>query len=154
MRITFLNSAQYEKEVIYNKKIIKKYTHLGQYSCNKQFWVRLVVLFSPRTLIFFCAFDFNSYLTFSNQNLFLYSLYYAEACKEFAVPISTSLRPSNTAPFEKMSKQWKAVGNTVSDLTGSRFAPQTSCSQDERATLDQLASHLTSYQVKLQLYYK
>ena len=30
MRITFLNSAQYEKEVIYNKKIIKKY-HIIQH---------------------------------------------------------------------------------------------------------------------------
>ena len=29
-------------------------------------------------------------------------LYYAEACSEFAVPISASLRPGNTASSEKM----------------------------------------------------
>ena len=39
----------------------------------------------------------------------------------FAGPISTSLRPGNTVPFEEMSQWWRAVGNTGSDLTGSRF---------------------------------
>ena len=42
----------------------------------------------------------------SNQiksNLSLYSLYYAEACNELAGPISASLRPGNTAPFEEMA---------------------------------------------------
>ena len=29
----------------------------------------------------------------------------------------------NTAPFEEKSQQWRAVGNTVSDLTGSKFEP-------------------------------
>ena len=36
------------------------------------------------------------------SNLSLNSLYYAEACNKYAVPISTSLRPGNTAPFEEM----------------------------------------------------
>ena len=36
-------------------------------------------------------------------------------------PISASLRPGNTAPFEEMSQRWRAVGNTVSDLTGPRL---------------------------------
>ena len=40
----------------------------------------------------------------------------------------------NTALFEKMSKRWRAVGNTVSELTGPRFKPQTSHSRDERVT--------------------
>ena len=68
------------------------------------------------------------------QSLSLYSLYYAEACNEFAGPISASLRPGNTAPFEEMSQRWRAVGNTVSDLTGPRFEPRTSRSRDERVT--------------------
>ena len=33
-----------------------------------------------------------------------------------------------------MLQQRRAVGNTVSDLTGPRFEPQTSCSKDERVT--------------------
>ena len=33
-----------------------------------------------------------------------------------------------------MSQWWRAVGNTVSDLTGPRFEPQTSRSRDERVT--------------------
>ena len=68
------------------------------------------------------------------SNLSLYSLDYAEACNELAGPISASLRPGNTAPFEEMSQRWRAVGNTVSDLTGLRFEPQTSRSRDERVT--------------------
>ena len=49
-------------------------------------------------------------------------------------PIPASLRPGNTAPFEEMSQRWQLVGNTVSDLTGLRFEPQTSRSRDERVT--------------------
>ena len=71
---------------------------------------------------------------FPNQNLSLYLLDYAEACNELAGPISASLRLGNTAPFEEMLQRWRAVGNTVSDLTGSRFEPQTSRSRDERVT--------------------
>ena len=67
-------------------------------------------------------------------NLTLYSLYYAETCNEFAGPISESLHPANIAPFEEMSQWWRAVGNTVSDLTGKRFEPQTSRSRDECVT--------------------
>ena len=37
----------------------------------------------------------------------------------------------NTAPFEEMSQPWRAVGNTVSDLTCPRFEPQTSHSRDK-----------------------
>ena len=68
------------------------------------------------------------------SNLSLYSMDYAEACNELAGPISASLCPGNTASFEEMSQRWRAVNNTVSDLTGSRFEPQTSRSRDERVT--------------------
>ena len=37
----------------------------------------------------------------------------------------------NTAPFEEMWQQWQAIGNTVSNLTGPRFEPQTSRFRDE-----------------------
>ena len=71
----------------------------------------------------------------SNQsNLSLYLLDYAKACNKLAGPISASLRPGNTAPFEVISQRWRAVGNTVSDFTGPRFEPQTSRSRDERVT--------------------
>ena len=33
-----------------------------------------------------------------------------------------------------MSQRWRAVGNTVSDLTGPRFELQASRSRDERVT--------------------
>ena len=53
--------------------------------------------------------------TKSKSNLSIYSVDYAEACNELARPISASLRPGNTAPFEEMSQWWRAVGSTVSD---------------------------------------
>ena len=37
-----------------------------------------------------------------------------------------------------MSLRWRAVGNTVSDLTGPRFEAQTSRSRDERVTLQHI----------------
>ena len=52
----------------------------------------------------------------------------------FAGPISTSLRPGNTVPFEEMSQWWRAVGNTGSDLTGSRFEHRTSHFKDKSVT--------------------
>ena len=39
-----------------------------------------------------------------------------------------------TAFFEEMSQQWQAIGKTVTNLTGPRFEPQTSCSRDKRVT--------------------
>ena len=68
------------------------------------------------------------------KNLSLCSLYYAEACNEFAGPISASLRSGNTASFEEMSQRWQAVGNTMSNLTGPRFELATSRSKEERVT--------------------
>ena len=66
-----------------------------------------------------------------------YLLYYAEARNEFAGPISASLRPVNTGSTEEMSQRWRAVVNTVFDLTGVRFEPQTSRSRDESVTAQQ-----------------
>ena len=37
-----------------------------------------------------------------------------------------------TALLEEMLQQWRAIANTVSDLTSSRFEPLTSCSIGER----------------------
>ena len=81
--------------------------------------------------------DRDDVFQFSSQfksNRLLYSLYYAEAWNELAGPISASLRPGDTAPFEEMSQQRQAVGNTVSDLTGPIFKPHTSRPRDERVT--------------------
>ena len=44
------------------------------------------------------------------------------------------LRPGNSAPFKEILQRWRVVGNTVSDLTGPRFEPQTSRSRDEHVT--------------------
>ena len=55
-------------------------------------------------------------------NLSSYSLHYAEACNEFAgarLRISTPVGST----FEEMLQQWRAVGNSVSDLSGPRFEP-------------------------------
>ena len=43
-------------------------------------------------------------------------------------------RATQLRTFEEMSQRWRVVGNTVSDLTGPRFEPQTSRSRDERVT--------------------
>ena len=76
------------------------------------------------------------------SNLSLNSLYCAEACNELFEPISLSFRPGNTASFEEMLQRRRAVNNTVSDLTGLKFEPQTSRTRDQSVTLDQLASDL------------
>ena len=47
-------------------------------------------------------------------------------------PVSSSLRLGSTTSFKEMSQRWRSVGNTLCDLTGPRFEPQTSRSRDER----------------------
>ena len=42
------------------------------------------------------------------------SLYHAQACYELAAPICAPLHADNTAPFEEMSRRWRAGGSTVS----------------------------------------
>ena len=58
----------------------------------------------------------------------------SKACNELAGPISALLGSGNIGPFEEMSQRWRAVGNTMSNLTGPRFDPQTSRFRDERVT--------------------
>ena len=48
-------------------------------------------------------------------------MYYAEACNEFEGPISASFCRGNTDPLKEMSQRWRAVGNTVFDLTDLKF---------------------------------
>ena len=67
-------------------------------------------------------------------NSLLFSLYYDEACYEFAGLSSASLRPGSAAFFEEILQWWRAVGKTPSDLTGMRFESQTSISRDEGFT--------------------
>ena len=50
-------------------------------------------------------------------------MYYAESCNEFA-GFSSSLLHPGSASFVETSQRWRAVGNTVSDLTGPRFEAQ------------------------------
>ena len=77
-----------------------------------------------------------------------YSLYYAEACNEFARPISTSLRLWATQLF---SKKWCSGGEllaTLSVLTSPRLKPQTSHSKNT-LPLIQLAGQLLTYFKKI-----
>ena len=78
-------------------------------------------------------------------SLSLYSLYCADACKEFAGPISASLRLDNTAPFKKMLQRWRAVGNTVEF---DRSEIRTSDLSLQRRT----RCHSTNLQVKLLMF--
>ena len=59
----------------------------------------------------------------SNTRFKSNQIFYYTCCITLSLwgPISASLRPGNTAPFEEMSQRWRAVGNTVSDLTGPRL---------------------------------
>ena len=75
---------------------------------------------------------YNIYSIYIRIKSFILLTALREACNEFVGPISTLLRPSNTVHFEKMSQWWRAVGKTVSDLTGPRFEPQTSRTREER----------------------
>ena len=76
------------------------------------------------------------------SNLSLYSVYYAEACNEFAGPISASLRRGNTAPFEEMLQRWRAVGNSVSDWPALDLNLVPPAPQTNALRLDQLAGIL------------
>ena len=79
-----------------------------------------------------CVFDSN---VKSNVSFGLYSWCYAEASKELVMPISQVITTlSNTALFEKMLQRWRAVGNTVSYLTGLKFEPKTSHSRNKCVT--------------------
>ena len=81
-----------------------------------------------------CSLQYFVQVSKTKSNLSFYSLYYTKACNELSEPTPASLRLGNTAPFEEMSHRWRAVGNTVSYLTGSKFEAQTSRFIDERVT--------------------
>ena len=70
----------------------------------------------------------------SNQMFHYIPLYYAKACNEFEEPISTSSPSDNIVLFQEMLQRWRAVGNTVSDLTDQKFGPQTFRPIDEHST--------------------
>ena len=71
------------------------------------FWVYLFILH-------FLEFKINSKNIISKQFYQSIKSFVMLACNEFTGPISASLRPGNTALFEKMLQGWRAVGNTVS----------------------------------------
>ena len=89
----------------------------------------VLLLFLPSVLEYISV-HFQSILLQIKSNLLSYSLYYAKEYYEIVGTISASLSPENTASFKEIWQPWQAVGNTVSDLTGSRFAPQIFRSRD------------------------
>ena len=97
----------------------------------------------------------------SKLNFSLCSLYYAEACNEFAGPSPHHCAQATLLLSKKCCSSSELLA-TMSDLTGPRFDLRLQRRTGYRSTnwpviyqlLDQLAGHLTSFQVKLQLYYK
>ena len=77
------------------------------------------------------------YLDCASFLLSLYSLYYAEACCEFAGPTWASLRRATQAPFKEMSQRRRAVGNAASNFDLRLPAPGTNA-----LPLDHLAVYL------------
>ena len=79
-------------------------------------------------------------------NLLLYSLYYAEAWNRVCgAHILFIALEGNTAPYEEMLHRLRAVGNTESNLTDSRFEqPETNA-----LSLDQLSCVIKSNLNKL-----
>ena len=73
------------------------------------------------------------------SNLSLYLLYYAEVRNELEGPIFTQIRRGNTAFFEEMSQRWRAVANTVSDLTDPKFELKLPVPETNELPLDQMA---------------
>ena len=53
---------------------------------------------------------------------------------EFAWPFAATMYLGNTARFEEKSQRWRAVGNSVFDLTGPGFKPMTSRTRAEHIT--------------------
>ena len=59
---------------------------------------------------------------FNVNQISLNSLYYSEACNEFAGPIYASLRLSYTAHFEIMSQWWRTVATLMLDQLNQKFS--------------------------------
>ena len=70
-------------------------------------------------------------------------LFYCSIAPKRVTSLSTHIRvialKRNTAPFRALQQQRRAFGNTISDLTGPRFEPQTSRDGTNALLLDQLA---------------
>ena len=84
----------------------------------------------------------NIRITFQQQiksNVLLYSLCNAEACNELADPSPRHCARTTQLLSKNYRRGWRAVGNSVFDLTNPRFELQTSRSIDKRALpFDQL----------------
>ena len=89
----------------------------------------------------------NGILKINQIKSFIILAVYVETCNGLAGPISASLRKGNTAPFEEMLQWWRAVGNTVSNLTDPRFKPRTPRSRNELVTARQLAGKKTNLKI-------
>ena len=77
------------------------------------------------TVFAFLFFKITSKLSF-------HSPYYAKACNEFVLRVIAPLQHSSFR--RNVAAVAIAVGNTVSDLTGSRFESETIRFRDERVT--------------------
>ena len=76
-----------------------------------------------------CSYQRNNNINERVIKSLVYSLYYAEACNEFAGPISASLRLRAT---QILSKKYRSGGEplaTLCPLNGPRFEPQNSRSE-------------------------
>ena len=73
------------------------------------------------------------------SNLLLYSLYYTNACNEFARYDLRVVVPGNTTLFKEMLKRWRAVSSTVSDLTARDLNLRPPAPETNVLPLDQLA---------------
>ena len=69
-----------------------------------------------------------------NQKIFIILAILCQNAKRVRGAHLHVIAPGSTASFEGMSQRRQVVGNTVSDLTGSRFEPRTSRSRDKRIT--------------------
>ena len=79
------------------------------------------------------------YFVKSKSNILLFSLYYVEACKDFAGSNSASLSPCNAAPYKEMPHRWRAVLGSIWPSGDFNLRPSTQ--ETKVLPLDQLAGH-------------
>ena len=117
--------------------VLKKYRrYRKRYYVEKVSTVPVSVLKKYRVTVprYFCTTVLPSsigsnYFSFVGTSLLASTTSLAEAGTATA-----SLHPGSTTPFEQILQRRQAVGNTESDLTGSRFELQTSRFRDERVS--------------------
>ena len=66
--------------------------------------------------------------------------------------LSVTARVGNTIPFQELSQQWRAVGKTVSNLTGLRFEHHPSRPRDRNSLQRQTRYRLTNWPVSFHSY--